>query len=124
MSSRIVDAELERRKRDLRLRIGRLRRRIDGRIRCTGRQARRLTSWRTYVKGYPAAAVTAAFGFGLAASAGLSTRRISRWLGLRLLRRAIDRAGRQLRQELRQIWADSTPSKNAAETSGADDERA
>ena len=124
MSSRVVDAEQERRKRDLRLRIGRLRRRIDGRIRLAEREARRLVSWRAYVRSYPGYAVTAALGIGLAASAGLSTGRVSRWLGLRLLRRAADGAAGRFCEELRQIWADSAPQSAAAETTGADDDPA
>jgi hypothetical protein len=107
MSSRVVDLRQDRTKRDLRLRIGRLRRQIDGRIRTTERQARRLVSWRTYVRSYPGYAVTAAVGIGLAASAGLSARGMSRWLGLRLLRRAARGASRRFWQELKQIWADS-----------------
>lgn len=71
MSSPIAHAEQERTRRDLRLRIGRLRRRIDGRIHATRRKAQRLASWRTYVKRYPGSAVTAALGVGLALSAGL-----------------------------------------------------
>jgi hypothetical protein len=124
MSSRVVDAELERRKRDLRLRVGRLRRQIDGRIHSTEREARRLVSWRTYVRSYPGYAVTAALGAGLAASAGLSRGRVSRWLGLSLLRRGAEGAAARFWQELGQIWADSTPQTDAAETRGADDERA
>jgi len=122
MSSRVVDAERERRQRDLRLRIGRLRRRIDGRIRFAGREARRLVSWRTYVRSYPGYAVTAALGVGLAASAGLSTRRLWRWLGLRLLRRAADGAAGRFWQELKQVWADSAPRSGQAEGNGADDD--
>lgn len=124
MSSRVVDAEQERRKRDLRLRIGRLRRRIDGGIRSAESEARRLVSWRTYVRRFPGYAVTAALGVGLAASAGLSTGQLSRWLGLRLLRRAAEGAGGRFSEELRQIWADSAPGSTPAESTGADDERA
>ncbi len=124
MSSRIVDAEQERKKRDLRLRIGRLRRQIDGRIRGTQREARRLVSWRTYVRSYPGHAVTAALGIGLAASAGLSAGRLSRWLGLRLLRRAAEGASGRFWQELRQIWADSAPHRHKAETTGVEDDQA
>ena len=116
MSSRVVDAEQERRKRDLRLRIGRLRRRIDGAIRSAESEARRLVSWRTYVRRFPGYAVTAALGVGLAAYAGLSTGRLSRWLGLRLLRRAAEGAGGRFSEELRQIWADSDPRPAAAES--------
>ena len=124
MSSRVVDAEQERKKRDLRLQIGRLRRQIDGRIRSTEREARRLVSWQTYVRSYPGYAVTAALGFGLAVSAGLSAGRVSRWLGLRLLRRALQAATSRFYQELKQVWAESTPQTATAETSGADDDRA
>ena len=124
MSSRVVDAEQEQRKRDLARRIERLRRRIDGRIRSTEREARRLVSWRTYVQSYPGCAVMAALGVGLGASAGLSAGRLRRWLGLRLLRCATDKASRELWRELKQIWADSTPQAGAAETTGADDDRA
>ena len=105
----IVDAQQEQIKRQLRRRIGRLRRRIDNRIRGSSREARRLTSWRTYVKHYPASAIMAALGVGLALSAGLSARRLSRWLGLRLLRQGWDTASGLLRQEIEQLWADSSP---------------
>ena len=124
MASRTVDPKQERSKRELRLRIGRLRRRIEGRCRSCSREAERLLSWRTYVRGYPGYAVMAAVGAGLAASAGLSTRRLGRWLGLRLLRRAIDNAARRFWRELGQVWAESTPQSNAAETPGADDGQA
>ncbi len=124
MPTRIVDAELEHDKRELRLRIGRLRRQIDGRIHSTGRKTRRLTSWRTCVRSYPGMAVTAALGFGLALSSGFSKRRLSRWLGLRLIRRSVRRAGELFWSELVQFWADSTPRRKPADNSGADDDRA
>jgi hypothetical protein len=124
MSIRIVDVESERRKRDLRLRIGRLRRRIDGRVRNAERQARRLASWRTYVRSYPGHAVAAALGLGRAASAGLSGRWISRRLGLRLVRRAADGLASRCWQELQQIWADSAPRQRVPDASGADDDQA
>ena len=127
MPSRIVDAQQERAKRELRLRIARLRLRIDRRVRRAGDDVRRLGSWRSCVQGYPGCAIVAALGAGLALSAGLSAGRISRWLGLRLIRRAADTAGRQFWQELKQLWADSTPdkpAKAAAQTTGACDDRA
>lgn len=123
VSCRVVDGELERSKRDLRSRIGRLRRRIDGRIRSARDEAGRLISWRTYVQSYPGYAVTAALGLGLAASAGFSPRCLSRWLALRLLRRATEKAVRRLWEDLKQVWADSTPKPATVETSGADDGR-
>ena len=109
MSTRAVDVEQEERKRAIRLRIGRLRRRIDGRLRAAERHGRRLLSWQTYVKQWPGSTVVAALGVGLAASTGLDHGRIGRWLGLRLVRGALNRARRQAWRELQQIWADSTP---------------
>jgi len=123
MPSRIVDAEHERVKRDLRQRIGRLRRRIDAGVRAAENRTRRLTSWRTYVKHYPGSAITAALGVGLALSAGLGARRLSRWLGMRMIRRAADRMLKNLWQEVVQIWIESSPKENVTESSGAGDGR-
>ena len=112
----------QRAKRDLRLRIARGRRRIDRRVRGLEREGRRLASWRTYVRQYPAQALVAAAGLGLAASAGLA-RGWPRWLGMRLTRRALDRAIGRAWQELEAIWAESEPDRPAAEPSGAEDGR-
>ena len=82
MRARLVDDDLLRSKRELRLRIGRSRRRIDSRLRATRNHAGQLCSWRTYVVRYPGWALVAAFGAGFAASAGFKPGRASRWLGL------------------------------------------
>ncbi len=124
MPTRIVDARQQQEIRRLRLRIGRLRRRIDGGVRSTGREARRLASWRTYVTGRPGSSLLGAFGVGLALSAGLSARSLLRWFGLRLARRAAEGTSRQFWRELQRIWADSTPHGSAAEAAGAEHERA
>lgn len=78
------------RMRALRLRIGRSRRRIDGRLRATRSRARQLLSWKTYVERYPAWALAAAVGVGLAAAAGVRPRRVARWLGRSLVRHLLD----------------------------------
>jgi len=109
-------------KRDLRLRIARARRRIDRRLRGLEREGRRLASWRTYVRQYPARALVAAAGLGLAVSAGLA-RGWPRWLGARLVRRALDRGMAGAWQEVEAIWAESTPDRPPAEPSGAEDGR-
>ena len=111
LHARISDDELLRRKRELRLRIGRSRRRIDGRLRATEDRARQLLSWRTYVVRYPAGALAAALGAGMAASAGLKPGRVSRWLGLSLVARRWAEFEQHLWADLRQIWTDSTPDR-------------
>jgi hypothetical protein len=113
MSPRIVDARQEQAKQQLRLEIARLRRRIDGHVRATGREAKRLTSWRTYLKTFPGMSMLAGFGAGLALSAGLGAARLARWLGLRLIGRAANTAGRAVWQEIRRLWTDSTPADKA-----------
>ncbi len=106
--------ETQRRKRELRLRIGRLRRQIDRRIGNARRERQRLVSWRTVVRRMPGNAVLGAFGLGLALAAGLSARSIGRWIGLRMLRHSL-RAGRNvLWNELRRAWTDSSPRSAAA----------
>jgi len=112
----------------LRRRIGRLRRRIDGRLHATERQARRLTSWRTYLRGYPLHATVAAFGVGLALAAGLSAKTLARKIGVTLVRRATNDAWRQLRRELiamfERVLAEFVGGKNVGDDAGAEHERA
>ncbi|MFH1920408.1 MAG: hypothetical protein ABIP48_11050 [Planctomycetota bacterium] len=109
----------QRAKRALRLRIGRLRRRIDRRVRSLEREGRRLASWRTYVERFPAQAVLAAFGFGLAASSGLAAG-WSRLLGRHLTHRALDKAVSGVWHEFEQLWAESAPSRTTPDESGAE----
>ncbi len=111
MSSESANADPEKQKRDLRLRIGRVRRRIDRDIRAAGRSGRKLLSWRTYVKGVPGAAVLGALGAGLALSAGSSRRWLARWLGMMLMRDASKRFGHVAWDEITEIWKDSAPDK-------------
>jgi hypothetical protein len=111
MPARINPDEICRRKRALRLRIGRSRRMIDARLRATGDQTRHLLSWRTYAARYPAWALAAALGAGLVASAGLKPRRMSRWLGLSLVGGAYGQFRRRLWADLLKVWANSTPER-------------
>jgi hypothetical protein len=78
---RIVDVELENRKRQLRAESARLRRRIDSDLAGVRGETSELVSWRTYVRRFPVASLAAAFGVGLILAAGFSPRRWSRWLG-------------------------------------------
>jgi len=78
-------------KRELRLKIGRMRRRIDARLRATGAEGRKLASWRTYVARYPGPAVLAAFGLGVSGATVFAPRRILRSVGAALLRGSTER---------------------------------
>lgn len=115
--------EDQRTKRELRLRIGRLRRRIDRRVRSVRHEGGRLASWRTYAKRYPGYAILAALGAGLTASAGLGRGGWSRFLGQQLVRRMVAKAVDLGFNELKNLWAESTPEKPAAKPSGADNGR-
>lgn len=120
MSSRVIDPEQERTKRELRLRIGRLRRRIDGRLDASRREATRLTSWRTYVARFPGGALAAAFGVGLALAVGLSGPRLLRLVGWRMVRLGAREVGAGLWRELATTWAVSTAGKKTAGTGEGD----
>jgi ElaB/YqjD/DUF883 family membrane-anchored ribosome-binding protein len=112
----------QRARRELRLRIARQRRRIDRRVRGLEREGRRLASWRTYVRRYPAQALAAAAGLGLIVSAGLG-RGWPRLVGAQLTRRAVVRLVARLWREVEAIWAASRPAPPSAEPSGVDDGR-
>jgi len=102
----MIDSDLQR-KRELRLRIGRMRRRINNHLHNTKREGRRLLSWREYVIRYPAYTLLAAFSVGLAASGGFRRGRLLQGLGLQVLRQTTQHAGRHLWQEIERIWTQS-----------------
>lgn len=87
----------------LRLQIARQRRRIDARLRATQQEGQRLLSWRTYVQRYPGWTAVAGLGLGLAAAAGVRRRKLSRRLGIRLLRLAFGRLTRRIWQEIKDL---------------------
>jgi hypothetical protein len=92
-------------KRELRLKIGRMRRRIDARLRATGAEGRKLASWRTYVTRYPGPAILAAFGLGLSGATAFAPRGILKRLGSVLLRGSTDRATNLAWRELNRWWS-------------------
>jgi hypothetical protein len=103
------DSNIEQHKRELRMRIGRMRRRINNHLRATGQEGRKLLSWREYVIRYPSYAILAAFGVGLAASRGFRQGQgdLLRRLGLRVARQTMEHAGQHLWQEIQRIWSQS-----------------
>jgi len=123
------DRDLATSRRELRLRIARLRRRIDRRVRAVAAEGRRLASYRTYVRRHPGRAVLAALGIGVAAGLAVPGRRWPRHLGLRLLRRSAEKLVADLGVELGGLWADLVTgrrresSDKPAETSGGENGR-
>jgi len=125
-----TDRDLQTTRRELRLRIGRLRRRIDRRVRAIGQEGRRLASWQTHVRRHPGRALLAALGIGVAAGVAMPGRRWPRSLGLRLLRRSLEKLVANLGAELAGLWAEVVTGKRqgssdrSADTSGSEDGRA
>ncbi len=115
-------------RREIRLQVARLRRRIDRRIRVVAQEGCRVASFRTYVRRHPGWAVLAALGIG--AAAGLaSPGRWPRSLGPRLLRRFAEEFVANMGAELGGFWLDLVSGRRrqtcdkSAETTGGDDGR-
>ncbi|NLE38149.1 MAG: hypothetical protein GX621_09020 [Pirellulaceae bacterium] len=111
---RLLNPGDEQTTRDLRLRIGRTRRRIDARLRAAADEGRRLASWRTYVARYTGSSLAVAFGAGLALAAGLSGTRLLRWIALRSIRQGMHGVGKGLVDELSRAWRESGRAEAAA----------
>ncbi len=96
-------------KRELRGRIARSRRRIDRHLHALGRDARRLTSWRTYVERFPGPTIASAFTAGFLASSGRLRRICGRWMIARLVEAAWKGIKSQLWDEVSGVWDESRP---------------
>lgn len=107
---------------ELRVRIGRSRLRLDRHLRAAAGETQRLTSWKTYVRSFPGSAVTAALGLGLALSGGMKAKSIARWLGGRLMRQAWGSMRSGILAELHAIWVESGSNFKNAQGGGAKDE--
>ena len=104
------NADLEtirQRKQALRTEIARGRRRIDRRVFAARKETSQLTSWKTYVRRYPAGAVVVALGLGVALSRGLPVGQLSRQLGRGLSVWAARTVGSRVWSELLAVWHDS-----------------
>jgi hypothetical protein len=79
-------------KRELRLKIGRARRRIDAQIRTVDAESRKLVSWRTYISRYPGTSLFTAFGLGLSGASSAKLREFFEKIATLCLQRSADRA--------------------------------
>jgi hypothetical protein len=90
-------------RRELRVKIGRARRRIDVRLRATATEGRKLMSWQTYVARYPGSSLLAAFGLGVTGATADSRSFIGRLAAL-LWKGAADRAVKLAFRALERWW--------------------
>ena len=123
-------ADIDAARRETRLRIGRLRRRIDGRVRALGEEGVRLVSWRTWVEHYTGRAVLAALGAGLALAAGLRGRARGPRLSLDAVCRWLGRGLARVWEEVCRRWTEAASGRDASASAppgpdtGGDDARA
>lgn len=113
-----MDIPYETSQRELRLRIGRLRRRINGRLRVVEYRTRQLMSWRKLIERYSGYAATAALGAELSLSVALRLARRLCWMGGRLLGRSAGRLFRRLWRMARQRWAHAPTNPSEAVSRG------
>jgi hypothetical protein len=107
-------ADIHAARRETRLRIGRLRRRIDGRVRALGEGGVRLVSWRTWVEHYAGRAVLAALGAGLALAAGLRGRARGPRPGLDAVCQWLGKGLGQVWEEIRRRWTKAASGRDAS----------
>jgi hypothetical protein len=112
---RSIDVEHEEAKRRLRAEAARLRRRIDRHLTGVSSETARLMSWQTYVKRYPLATLSAAFGVGLAVSAGISRSNWKRWLAGKLFSTAVAGVKAGMLSDIIGAWQQSRNGRSAAE---------
>lgn len=112
---RSIDVEQEEAKRQLRAEAARLRRRIDRHLSGVSTEASRLTSWQTYVKRYPLATLSAAFGVGMAVSAGISRSNWKRWLAGKLFSTAVAGVKAGVLSDIIGAWQQSRNGHSAAQ---------
>jgi hypothetical protein len=101
---RVANAEILVRKRQLRADIARTRHDTSVTIAALRDERRRLTSWRTYVRRYPWAALGASFGVGLWIAAARPGRRLPRSLAASMIQWSIGAARSGLLRELSGFW--------------------
>ena len=111
---KVVDAEILLSKRQLRAEIAGTRLRTSSTLVALVDQRRRFTSWRTYVRQFPLAALGVSFGVGLWIAAARPGRRLPRTLAAGLVQWGITAVRSGLLNEVRSVWEGSrSPDRDA-----------
>ena len=108
-------------KRRLRTAIARSRRRIDRRVRNSSKATGRLTSWKTYVRRWPASHWSPDSDLGGFWPLACRPRFLVGLFGARLMRDLSSRTTGFVAQELRSFWSDTVPQSNGTDAEGGDD---
>ena len=116
----VLSPEHEAEKRRLRAAIGRSRRRIDRRVRAGNNATRRLASWKTYARRYPAAAIAGGLALGWILAAGLRPRVLVGVLGGRFARQLGNRSTELLCNELKRFWSETVSQKEGTSADRGD----
>ena len=90
----------EERRKQLCREIARSRRQIDRSLGCSAAEMRRLVSWRTYVRRYPAASIATAAGVAFAATTAIRGGRLGRGFARMATALAIRMVGRKVWRSL------------------------
>ena len=102
--TRVVDPTVQQAKRRLRSDIARSRRQIDGAVGRLAGERQRLTSWQTYVRRFPLAALGLSLGAGITLSAAGSRRRLWRLFGPSLTNWALGTVRAGLWNDVVSLW--------------------
>jgi hypothetical protein len=113
---RVVDADILRRKRQLRAEIARTREATQATLGALADEKRRLTSWKTYVRRFPWVAMVVSFAAGLWVSGARRKTKLPRTLAAGLIQWGIASARSGVWTDLLAIWTASRPRPDDPDT--------
>jgi len=105
-------------KRLLRQQIGRLRRRIDRRVRGVRQQGQQLASWRSYFLQHPGLTMLAIVGLGLATAFGMTRCQWGDHPAVERIKQFLRSTLEWLRREAKQRWTGTTTPEHTASAQG------
>lgn len=110
-------------KRLLRQQIGRLRRRIDSRVRGVRQQGQQIASWRSCLLRRPGLTMLAVVGLGLAAAYGVTQRQWANHPAVERAKQLLRPTLERLWREAKQRWTGTTTPESAASDEGGPHEQ-